>query len=350
MHGFESGVPWAVGVGLAALVAAMILHLLSRALTRSRNERQADLDAHVMATLQSADQPTGDLEARLRRAPHAIARRSLVRAIRALGDDALPRITQIYDALGFGEVAARELRAFSWTRRAEAAMEFGALRRADAAADCMRMLRDRRPEMRLAAARALSDMAAPGALRAILEGIPQATRWAISDTVELAHRFGEAGVPELHGTLSESTNRSARLGALEAIGEIQHADSLPILEAHLADKDVDVRAYATRAIGRIGGDAAVPLLVRSLRDSAWEVRAVAARALAPVRDPDALEALQAALADASWWVRLNAAESIAAQEAEGADTLRRTLASQDKFARDIATQMLERLQSREAAP
>lgn len=344
----ESGVILAVGAGVVLLAVCMVVHLVGRAFGRPRDQQQAEFDALVLTNLQSGT--ISDVFLRqLRSVPRDVARRGLIHALKALGEQYLATVQQLYDQLGFAPHALRALNSYRWMRRAEAALELGALRRVEAAPVCLHMLRDRRPEARIAAAWALSDMGATHALRSILESIPVCSRWAISDVVEVVRGLGEAAVPELHAIIATSTVRQARLAAIEALGELAHGDSFPVVEALQGDRDLEMRVYVTRALGRIGGDGVMAALGRALKDPAWEVRAVAARSLGAYREADALALLQGALADPSWWVRLNAAESMANQETEGADALRQSLQSGDSFARAMATQMLQTLQLRGGA-
>lgn len=334
---------WIVASGIAALALLMIGHLAARALWRTRAERQREMDGMVLSSLQAGIQ-ADELILRLAKDNPDLARRALIHGLRALGKDFIPFITYVHDQLGFGLRAMRDLRSYSWVRRAEAALELGALRKTEAVTDCLALLRDPHPEVRLAAARALSDIGAPQAVRPLLEAIPQCTRWAISDAVDLVKMLGAAAGPELEATLAQSTVKQARLAAVEAIGEVGHREAYDTVRSFLNDSDIEFRIAATRSIGRLGGRDVFEALGKALKDSAWQVRAAAARALGAYREPEALQLLETALTDAAWWVRLNAAESLSQHSAQGVESLRRTLNSSDAFARDIAAQMLQRLQ------
>jgi len=344
MSQFESGVFWMIGGAVGLVASAMLAHIVHRALSRSRELLQIELDLAVEAAFRDGAVDE-DLLSRLRRVPSDVARRSLVHALMALGPDHRDAVADAYGRLGFVEQPLHELRSWNWTRRAEGALELGAFRRVEAAPRCLAMLASRMPEARLAAARALSDMAAPGAVRPVLEAIATCTRWAIGDTVGLIHGWGPAAVPELHATLRESPVRQARMAAVEALGELAHRESRAIADPLLDEPDAELRTCVARAIGRMGGDGAIDLLKRSLDDSSWEVRAVAARALGAYGDA-AAPLLQEALNDPSWWVRMNAGEALTGLQAAGVASLRETLGSNDLFARDMAKQMLDRVRVR----
>jgi HEAT repeat protein len=83
--------------------------------------------------------------------------------------------------------------------------------------------------------------------------------------------------------------------------------------------------------------------VRALADGAWPVRAMAAKALGRLGRAEAVEPLARVLGDPEWWVRSNAARALFALGPAGAGALERTLASDDRFAREQAVLMLEEL-------
>ena len=334
---------WALAVAVVILAMAMLLHMVVRALSRTHTERQREMDGLVLASLQSGAQ-ADELVLRLQQSNSDLSRRALVHALRSLGEPYFQFVSYVYDRLNLSAHAMRDLRSYRWIRRAEAALELGAFRRPEVLSDGLALLRDPQPEVRMAAARALSDLGSPQAVRALLESIPLATRWAISDMVDLVRVFGEAAGPELLATLSQSPVRQARLAAIEALGEIAHAPAYALILPFLSDPDMEFRVTATRALGRLGGHGVYEALGRAVKDSAWQVRAVAARALGAYRGAEACAILEGALTDAAWWVRLNAADALAQQSTLGAESLRKQLNSPDVFARDIAAQMLQQLQ------
>jgi HEAT repeat protein len=335
-------VSWGIGGAVVLLAAAMVFHLLARAVTRSRAERQRELDGILLSAAQSGA-AADEVVARLRRTPPAYARRSIVHAIRSLGEAYRPYLAYIYENLGFVGRAIHDLQSYSWARRAEAALEVGALKRTEAVNACLDLLRDPHPEVRVAASRALSDLGVAGTIRPMLEAIPICTRWAISDAVDLVRNFGEAAGPELLAVLAQSTSRQARLAAIEALGEIQFGEAYAVIEPFLLDPDLEFRVAATRALGRIGGHGVFEALGRALRDPAWQVRAAAARSLGLYRHAQAVALLEQGLSDPAWWVRINSAEALGQQDAQGAEALRKSLQSTDAFARDLAAQMLQQI-------
>ncbi|KAF0247237.1 MAG: HEAT repeat-containing protein, partial [bacterium] len=115
----------------------------------------------------------------------------------------------------------------------------------------------------------------------------------------------------------------------------------------LDNDSVDMRARAIRAIAAVGIETndELDLILDKLTDKEWPVRAVAAKALGQLQQEQAIPTLTRALTDEAWWVRHNAAHSLAMLGVNGLAELRTQTLNPDRFARDIAKQVLEELQS-----
>src|SRR5262245_41710111 len=109
---------------VAGLILAFLLHFAGRAMTRSRLERQRDLEGTIIYSLQTGT-IADEMVLRLGRSPQDLARRSLAHALRTLGEPCRNYLTYVYDQLNFGARALRDLRAWSWARRADAVLELG---------------------------------------------------------------------------------------------------------------------------------------------------------------------------------------------------------------------------------
>jgi len=100
----------------------MFLHLLARVFAGSRQDRQGDMDSFMLTTLQSGATPDG-IARSISRMPRRLARKGLLHAFRTLGEPSFGHISAVYDQLRFDADALRDIRSFSWIRRAEAALE-----------------------------------------------------------------------------------------------------------------------------------------------------------------------------------------------------------------------------------
>jgi HEAT repeat protein len=101
-----------------------------------------------------------------------------------------------------------------------------------------------------------------------------------------------------------------RARAATLAGAIGGEELVATLEGLLADPDAVVRASAAAAVGRLGHWPATARLARMLRDPAWVVRSQSALAMRRLGSPGLL-------------------------------LLRRALDDQDRFAADIARQVLD---------
>lgn len=89
-----------------------------------------------------------------------------------------------------------------------------------------------------------------------------------------------------------------REAIVETIGEFRTPLASQVLEAGLADEDIEVRRQCCRALGRRGDPTAVPVLARVIsNEQSIDVRLEAVDALASINSPDAYAALTVALED-----------------------------------------------------
>ena len=86
---------------------------------------------------------------------------------------------------------------------------------------------------------------------------------------------------------------------------------LPAIRPLLADPDPDRRWWAVRLLASIGGAEAGALLAACLQDSDQATRCAAALGLGQLQTADAVTALTAHLADVSGWVRDSAGDALA---------------------------------------
>jgi HEAT repeat protein len=174
-------------------------------------------------------------------------------------------------------------------RRATAAFRLGDIGDSNCAEALTAALKDREPDVRIAAARSLgrlrvatagAELVAAAAERRVPEAL---VRWALL-------QIGVAAVPELKGLLS-SSDQFERAAAIQLIGRLGGPSDAADVEAHLRDSSSLARGAAARALGRLGGERHVPLLLGALEDRIPAVRASAATALGYLRDRRALPAL-----------------------------------------------------------
>jgi HEAT repeat protein len=205
-----------------------------------------------------------------------------------------------------------------------------------------RMLEDRDPDVRLAAADGLALFQDEAAVRALVSALGN-SRLATERVVERLD--GPWAVEPLLAILAELRAQDPdavgpRVGVIRALGLIGDPRAEGVLVEVFAAGGVEERISAARALGSAGGKASVGPLARALDDEEWTVRAQACRALGQIGDERAVPGLAAHLGDRGWWVRANAAEALRRLGEPGLQALRDALVHPDRYARDRAREAL----------
>lgn len=134
--------------------------------------------------------------------------------------------------------------------------------------------------------------------------------------------------------------------ALEELGERHYSNSVKWIKSSLYHPDKEIRIAALKASYKIGdsGDNLYLSDVLSVKnDTEWEVRAFLAKFLRKINSEEATSILIDYMSDENWYVRHNAAESLYKQGERGINALNQLLKSDDKFARDAAGFVLQRV-------
>lgn len=105
--------------------------------------------------------------------------------------------------------------------------------------------------------------------------------------------------------------------------------------------DPPIRIGAAKLLGAIGGAAAAERLTALLSDDDSQVRAAAASSLGRMQHWQAASQLAGCLRDRTWRVRRDAGLALRALGAPGVLFLRRALKGDDRFAADMAQQVLD---------
>ncbi|MDQ6820514.1 MAG: HEAT repeat domain-containing protein [Actinomycetota bacterium] len=201
------------------------------------------------------------------------------------------------------------------------------------------LMDDRRPEVRAQAAQWAADH--PDAevvdrLLAMLTDPARLCRFTVEDSLR---RVGLAAVPGLLRQLAESEGSSLE-SALDIATGIADPRFLGPALALCRAPDPRVRALAAALAAAIGGAQVSDTLTGLLADRDAGVRAAAAHGLGKLAHWPAGAALAERLRDSSWDVRRAAALALVACGATGILLLRRALLDRDRFARDMARQVL----------
>lgn len=244
-------------------------------------------------------------------------------------------------------VVARSLRdarsPWKWTR-ARALRVLGELKIPTSVPTLLSALGDRDPDVRNVAARALGRMKLQAAEEALVSLLGKHDQAVSSRIAAICIEMGPRTAPLLVRSLRDGSAK-ARFWAAHILGEIRDPRATRSLCDALLDKDAEVRSAATRALGSLTDRATAPMVLPLLQDPVWYVRARAAEALGRIGGEAAVEPLAEALRDRSWWVRKNALDALVRLGPSSRSALTRTLASDDRFARDSAAEALSALGS-----
>jgi HEAT repeat protein len=250
------------------------------------------------------------------------------------------RLGRALDELGYVDEYLAGLAHSRWWRRAEAAEKLGLAYATRATEQLAAALHDEVHEVRLRAAKSLGALGGVTAVRPLIAALSEPNRWSTIRVADILSAIGPAVAERITEVFPE-LNSSAKLAALDILGNTRSLEATPWLRERLEDVDPNVRARACAALGAIDGPEAGPPLTGALGDPQWAVRAVAARALGRIRHEPAIPRLCESLRDREWWVRANAAEALRQMGNPGLEALHRMLDDVDGFAREQAVLKLE---------
>jgi HEAT repeat protein len=208
---------------------------------------------------------------------------------------------------GVPRTLRRASRSWIARRRIRAAGAFGNLRLSEATGELDRLLRDRDPRVRLAAARALGRIATPEAARILIAALED----GLVPEHQLVHALGGAWAagPLL---LAFRAPRTVALRAplADALGRSGSVAAVDTLVAAMPAAGTELRVRMVRALTRLGTPRAVAALRTAMNDPHGRVRAQAAWSLARLGDADATALLERGLEDSAPWVRANCSAAL----------------------------------------
>jgi HEAT repeat protein len=321
---FES--VWWVLLGLTAfnlvLFAAIVLQREQWVVYRRLRERIATRLAPVIEELLHGDD-SERMVVELRRVlaglgpvGRPVAAWLVLDALREADAGTREAVRRVLAEVGSIEYAERGTRRRMAWRRVLACEILGTIGGADSVDVLVPRLRDRRAEVRTAAARALGELGDPAAARPLTAMFLEQNGIPIGVANDALTRLGAAGVHAFRRGL-ESPDVSVRVTACFAIATQAEtagtAEAVVLLERRLRmDAEPRVRAAAASAMRWVPADAAPEAMLEAVHDAAPSVRRSAAKSLAAFDDPAAAEALEPLLSDADRETALRSAESLRA--------------------------------------
>ncbi|HZO99236.1 MAG TPA: HEAT repeat domain-containing protein [Terriglobia bacterium] len=282
-------------------------------------------------------QSAGSLEA-VAGLPVRLQTRVLVALARNLSGRQKEAVSALAARTGLTAQVECRLQSVWWWRRLYAARLLTVLGVGESAIP--KLLKDRHILVRAQGAEWASRYPKPElmeALLSLLEDSSKLCRFTSQDSLLI---LGVVAVPYIADYISGQSRPGLEAALEVAVGLAEPRFLQPAL--NLCDHSApSVRVLAARLLGRIGGKDAVAALKGLLNDTQGAVRAAAARALGKLGEWPSAPALALFLRDPAWDVRREAGLALRSLGSPGILLLRRYLTDQDRFARDMARQILE---------
>ncbi len=279
-----------------------------------------------------------------------LSRRALLDVLQNLAVDldgqAQQRVRRLVRTTGLEQFIRRRCDARRWRIRIQAAQLHHLVDHPDF--DRRRLLEDRHPMVRARAAEALTPSQAAAQLDVLvpmLSAGDTVVRLAAQQAVLTA---GPAAVPRLVARLRSTLDDP--LPVLEVVANLSDPRLLEALGPHLGSPDARVRRLIAQALGNDAGVGGVEVLHELLDDVDETVRATAIDALARLDALASANRIGQRLSDPSFVVRRAAGAALDRLGATGRLALRCSLDADDRFARDMARQVLDSASARIGVP
>lgn len=199
------------------------------------------------------------------------------------------------------------------------------------------MLADKKPSLRLAAARSLAYQQ-----RLLPVHVLRDEQWEDSALVD---SFFEQLALNQSNDLVELVRDpevlvSRRVSALKALASTGNYALILVFSEMTENPAAQLREIAVQGLGRLGHPKAKDMIARLLGDSEYRVRAAAASAVGQIQIESLYQNVALLLEDTHWWVRFSAAQALASCGRKGYWFLRDRQVSGSPEARNMAEMVL----------
>lgn len=334
-------VVWTLAV-LGVLLTLSVALYLGHGLWSLRHERRKATElAHgrvVVQTVAHQDEVTEQEIQLLRSLPRNLQIRLLGEFLRSLAGASRQRVQALAEQMGLIAFAERRCRSRFWWRRLEGARILTLCEAGEAV--MIELFRDPHPMVRTQAAEWAATHAGPRVIHHLLDLLrdPQGLcRFTVQDSLL---RIGLATAEPLRHYLETHTGPDAESALRVAAGVAVPSFLGPALTLSM-DPRPSVRAKAADLLGALGGRQAVDRLSALLGDPDPGPRAAAARAMGALGNWRSAPRVAELLRDPAWIVRREAGLALRALGNPGMVLLQRSLRDPDRFAADMARQVMD---------
>ena len=328
-----------IEVALLALAVSLFflhgvwLHLTARRMDRLSKTGRESLARLVMRGIVNVE----DIEV-LKNLPPDVQNITVLEISRSLSGAGKERLRFVAQQVGVVDRARALCQHRRWTHRLRGARILSGLDIPDPLV--LKLLADRHPAVRAQAAEWAAAQPSVEVISAMLELLADPATQARFAVQNALLRMGNVIAGPLSTFLETHSDRAAGAGlrVAESVAEPRFLTSALRL-SHA--ENTGVREAAAKLLGAIAGAEAAARLVEMLADSDSHVRAAAASALGRMHYWQAGSQLAERLRDPRWRVRREAGLALRAIGAPGTLLLRRALKGDDRFAADMAQQVLD---------
>src|SRR6266567_5634089 len=252
-------------------------------------------------------------------------------ALEAAGAQKSARLLKFLRESGLIEKRIFEARTLTGWRRMRALVALGQTRALEGISAMADGLRDRDPEIRLAALRGLGRTAAPQAAEEILAWVGERGLSVPAMPLQNALIQCCAERPQLLIPYVQHAEGPLREVLGRVLGEVATPSLGLDLLQFVQDEREELRAAAASAMSHADSGLAFDVLNELARDPVWFVRLRAIVGLGGLCDPRAIPALMHGLTDSNRLARLRAAEALVKLKTEMVPLFQQVVATRDRY-------------------
>ena len=252
----------------------------------------------------------------------------------------------IADHFGIYERDIKQLKSLKWWVQANAAYDLGVFRVKESLPMLIEKLeKSRNREVRIKAGEAILKISSSRHLLDVMDNIQTLNKRNHNHLIDLIANIEEDIFPVMEIVLLKSNLLSIRI-SIEVLGKKQDERVLPYAFECLESGDIEVMISALKSLDSLGEisdpEYILPSIMKLKDHKLWVIRSFVAKVLKHYRFPKCYVVLKDMIGDSSWRVRYNAGISLATMGSQGVFSLSEILFTPDRFARDMAWQLLQK--------